>query len=266
MGTSEKEFKRLIAEDLKRAFREIESQIHSTDFYYNDFMALFGRYKKNEHNFYQGLIENERYRLEVNIIRCGLLDWVDKRDGTGPFEENEKVPKRKTPAKARSLRKGIRGFLLVIVMLAVGTGIYMAASKFLFDPVKPYPQDNYLYRAVHDMLEQYYVVLSNKDFDQLRYYYPNQVDRYFDLTNISIDEIIRRQKKYKRMIEEEEVEVDWNTLKVVDDEQEIVVEYLMQYWKKKYHQRKRYFRIKMNLKLNQSLTIKSIREQILEKD
>lgn len=123
---------------------------------------------------------------------------------------------------------------------------------------------------VKNFITSFYVYSENNDFDNLKYLYASNVDRFHSLYNITREEVMRNWMQYDTMFKvkpnTKQYSVVWNSLKIAEDGANILVEYEVKYSMGRYEPNKpSWFHLKVYMKLNASYEIVSIYEDILQK-
>jgi len=72
------ELKKLVKKDLSKVFQELDKLIDSQNVKINDFIILEGRYNRLEGDRRKGLLSNEEYYKEQNILMWSCLGLIDE--------------------------------------------------------------------------------------------------------------------------------------------------------------------------------------------
>lgn len=105
-------------------------------------------------------------------------------------------------------------------------------------------------------LESYYQTLRFRDVDEIETFYAPRVDRFFRLTHVSSEQILREIKQSWRRTPEDQHEIIWDTFKYYQDrEGNYVVDYWMHYIYRRANKNWRKQKIYTHIKLNPQLQI-----------
>ncbi len=207
-----------------------------------------------------------------------LLMLLDKS-----AETNDKT---KTPYEHKTLLPVLnnRWIALVLILFIVAGGIYIGLSdseqnsggadigepgseQESFVPISTEPQKK---ERIKNILTSYYQYVINGDFSRLEQMYAHQINRYYNDRNVSREEVIKRAKEYESTFNvksnTQRYTIQWNTLKITEDEGRTFVDYDVEYSMEQYGSNKpKYFYIKMHLILNDAYEIVSIYEDIVKR-
>lgn len=165
--------------------------------------------------------------------------------------------------------------LLVLVVVAVGVFYWGYPEEKAVADTEPSEStsessDSREDERIKNLLASYYQYVLNKDFSSLKQMYAPQVERYYDLRNISREEIIKKFMGYDEIFKVKpnstRYNIDWNTVKISNSGEYILVEYELDYSMERYGASKyAWFHLRIHLTLNDSYEIVGIYEDILDK-
>lgn len=250
------QIKRLLAEDIVLAIQEFENQLNPSSDYYNEFLELKGRYNQLKREKDRGLVDYNEYNTEINKLRVSLismLDYIDKQQN-GISTNVVRYDSDEVHSSARIKVKRHRSKLKILFFFALFGIVGVGISKTYF-------MENYgEKKKVKELLESYYNVLINKEFNSLGKYYSDPVERYYDKGKVYLDDIISDQIVSKKEVEEELVNVDWSSLDIKKTDSHYHVEYKLLYKQKRRMQNWKNYDLRIRVILDSNYRIKSIYE------